>query len=220
MENRLETVDSFVEMQGYDVYSYDDEKIGSVEEVYYDEATRRPEWIGIGTGFLGMKRVLVPVDGAQVDGDKLRVRFSKDQVKDSPDIDGDEISVDTERELASYYGISYSTDQSETGLPGGTSGMTGAPAAMPTGTQTNVTADRDASVVRSEEELRIGKREVEAGSARLRKWVETVPVSEQVELRRETAYVQREPINQPVSGTEIGEREVEVKLTEEQPVVL
>jgi stress response protein YsnF/sporulation protein YlmC with PRC-barrel domain len=75
------------------------------------------------------------------------------------------------------------------------------------------------SMVRHEEQLRVGTREGEAGRARLRKWVETQPVSEDVQLRRETARIEREPINQTVSNADIGEREVEMKLRREEPVV-
>ena len=67
--------------------------------------------------------------------------------------------------------------------------------------------------------LRIGKREVDYGRVRLRKWVETEPVTEEVELRRGTAFVERQPVNRPASGAEIGEQEVEMPLHREEPVV-
>ncbi|MBA3728822.1 MAG: YsnF/AvaK domain-containing protein, partial [Actinobacteria bacterium] len=57
------------------------------------------------------------------------------------------------------------------------------------------------------------------GGVRLRKWVETEPVQEDVELRQERAYVEREPINQQVSDAEIGEQEIEVPLVQEEAVV-
>ena len=190
------TMDRLNEMRGMPVYDNAGDKIGTVEEIFWDEETRQPEWIGIGTGFFGTKRALVPVPGANATGDGLTVPYSKDQVKGSPDIDSDEISQETEYELARYYGLDYSEDRSGTGLPEGSAGMT-----ETTGTG-EVTRERD--VVRSEEELRVGKEQVEAGSVRLRKWVETEPVQADVELRRETARVEREPIDQPVSGAEIG----------------
>jgi uncharacterized protein (TIGR02271 family) len=77
----------------------------------------------------------------------------------------------------------------------------------------------DVTISRHEEELQIGKREVEYGRVRLRKWVETEPVSEEVALRRETAFVEREPVNRPASGAAIGEEEVEMSLHREEPVV-
>ena len=75
------------------------------------------------------------------------------------------------------------------------------------------------SVTRSEEELAVGKREVETGRARLRKWVETQPVSVDVELQRETARVVREQLDQPVDDAAFQEEEVEVPLRAEEPVV-
>ena len=77
----------------------------------------------------------------------------------------------------------------------------------------------EATVTRSEEELRVGKEASMAGRARLRKWVETEPVEMDVELRRETARVTREQIDQPVGDAQIGDDEVEVELREELPVV-
>jgi uncharacterized protein (TIGR02271 family) len=186
------TTQELAEMRGMPVYSSDGEEIGEVEEIFYDADSNRPEWIGIGTGVLGTKRVLVPVEGASHTGDALTVDYTKKQVKDSPDIDDDEISQETERELYSYYGLGYAGRE---------------------------VRDEDASVTRAEEELQVGKREVDAGRARLRKWVETEPVEVDVELRRETARVTREPIEQPVSGAQIGEDEVEVPLREEEAVV-
>ena len=73
--------------------------------------------------------------------------------------------------------------------------------------------------VRHEEELEVGKEQVEAGSVRLRKWVETEPVAMDVELQRETAHVVREQISEPASDDAIGEETVDVTLHAERPVV-
>src|SRR5215210_3033462 len=96
------TFERLQEAQGNPVFAADGDKIGAVEEIFYDEETRVPEWIGVGTGFFGTKRVLVPAARAEVTGDGVRVPFSKEHVKDSPDIDSDEISMETERELYAY----------------------------------------------------------------------------------------------------------------------
>jgi sporulation protein YlmC with PRC-barrel domain len=61
------------EMRGEPVYDNDGDKIGKVEEIFYDAQSNRSEWIGIGTGFLRTKRVLVPVQGAELWEDGLRV---------------------------------------------------------------------------------------------------------------------------------------------------
>jgi len=82
-------------------------------------------------------------------------------------------------------------------------------------------SDEDASLVRSEEELAVGKREVEAGRVRIRKWVETEPVQVEVELKREKASITREPADASMPAGTIGDgvEETEVVLREEQAVV-
>jgi uncharacterized protein (TIGR02271 family) len=192
--------------EGQPVYSSDGEKIGKVEEIFYDEATNQPEWIGIGTGFFGTKRVLVPVQAASLDADGYRVPYTKEQVKDSPDIDSDEISESTERALYDYYRLDWSQSRSPTTY------AEGAPA-------TGEPLRDEATLTRTEEELAVGKREFEAGRVRLRKWVETEPVQADVDLKRETARVRREPVSESATGAEIGEEEVEVELRREEPVV-
>ena len=190
------TLEQISAAHGAAVYTPDGGKIGEVEEIFYDTQTQQPEWIGIGTGFLGTKRVLVPVDGARLESDGLYVPYSEEQVKNSPDIDGDEISDSTEQELYAYY-KQYS-GETQSGTP-----------------------DREAesTMTRSEEELRVGKRTAETGQVRLRKWVDTEPVSEEVELRQERARVTREPIDEAVSGAAIGEEQVDVTLRGEKAVV-
>ena len=202
MQQQTMTIDQLAGMEGAPVYDVNGDKIGTVEEIFYDEETREPEWIGIGTGLLGTKRVLVPVAGASPTGDGLTVRYSKDQVKDAPDTDSDEISQEAERELYAYYGLEYSERRSDTGLPEGRRDREG----------------EQAAVTRHEEELAVGKRATEAGRVRLRKWVDTEPVAEEVELRRETARVERQPIDEPVSDAAIGEEEVDVPLRAEEAV--
>ena len=80
----------------------------------------------------------------------------------------------------------------------------------------------DEDVTRHEEELQVGKQETEAGAVRLRKWVETEPVSTEVEVERETARVVREPVDQPVGRDTDGafsDEEIEVPLRGEEAVV-
>jgi uncharacterized protein (TIGR02271 family) len=204
------------ELRGAPVYDSSGDKIGTVEELFWDEETRTPEWIGVGTGMFGTKRVLVPVTGASSDGDAVTVPYSKDQVKDSPDIDADEISQSTEEQLYAHYGLGYSEARSESGLPAG-----GLDTGMAAGQVDSLGDDAEgqAAITRSEEELAVGKRSVEAGHIRLRKWVETEPVAADVELTRERAHVVREQIDQPVDDAEIGEEEIGVTLREEEAVV-
>lgn len=202
------TMERVADLRGTDVYSSEGDKIGSVDEVFVDQQTEQPEWIGLGTGFFGTKRVLVPVHGANLAEDGITVPYTKDQVKDAPDIDGDEISQDTERQLYSHYGLGYSEQQSDTGLPAGGSA----------GDVPERLNERARQITRSEEELRVGKQEREVGGLRVHKWVETEQVEVPVEVKREKARVTREPVDGAVEG-EIGGDSLEVTLSEERPVV-
>ena len=185
------------EMRGAPVYDSAGDKIGSVEEIFYDVDSSRPEWIGIGTGFFGTKRVLVPVDGASLTDDGITVPYPKDHVQAGPDVDGDQLSRETETELHAFYGTTH--------VAGGASTTTGG----------------GESVTRSEEELQVGTEGYEAGHVRLRKWVETEPIALDVQLQRETARVVREQIDQPADASDgaFEEQQVEVQLRAERAVV-
>ena len=54
------TAEQLADFRGAAVYDSCGERIGRVEEIYDDTPTARPQWIGIGTGLLGMKQVVVP----------------------------------------------------------------------------------------------------------------------------------------------------------------
>jgi uncharacterized protein (TIGR02271 family) len=75
-----------------------------------------------------------------------------------------------------------------------------------------------------EESLRVGKREVERGGARVRSYVTETPVSEQVNLREEHVSVERRPVDRELSQSELqGDmlqgREIEMTETAEEAVV-
>ena len=103
------TLERFRDLEGTDVYDPNGEKIGAVDEVFYDNATGVPEWISVGTGFLRLNKAVVPIEGIQFAGDKIVVPFEKERVKASPDVGTDEITPEQERELCSYYGITHGT---------------------------------------------------------------------------------------------------------------
>lgn len=76
-----------------------------------------------------------------------------------------------------------------------------------------------------EEQLRVGKREVERGGARVRSYIEERPVSEQVNLREEHVSVERRPVDQVISSSDLQsgdllrERTVEMRETAEEAVI-
>lgn len=84
------------------------------------------------------------------------------------------------------------------------------------------TAARDAHITLSEEELRVGKRQVQAGEVGLRKTVETEHVSKTVPLMHEEVVIERHPVNAAnadAANVEIGDKDIRIPLTAEEAVV-
>jgi len=82
----------------------------------------------------------------------------------------------------------------------------------------------DDAMTRSEERLHVGKESVEAGKARVHKYVTSEHVEKEVPLQKESVVLEREPItdanrDRAYAGPEIKEAEYEVNLREEVPVV-
>jgi len=109
------SVDKLLEMRGKPVYDRAGEKIGSIEDIYVDDETREPEWLGLGTGFLGMKHAIVPLIEASLREDGIAVPYEKDKIEDAPDADGDDISGEKEAELVRYYAIGTQQPQRAAG---------------------------------------------------------------------------------------------------------
>jgi uncharacterized protein (TIGR02271 family) len=230
--------EQLLQHRGHDLYDNDGEKIGTIEEIYLDAQTGEPEWALVNTGLFGTKSTFVPLRDASGDGDSLSVPFEKAQVKDAPKMDPDgQLSQSEEAELYRHYGLEYSESQSDSGLPEGgagtgTTGTAGdAGFAGDRGEDAPGTTGRDVSgpttddaMTRSEEELRVGTSEREAGRARLRKYVVEDEVTQTVPVKREEVRVEREPVTDAnvdaaTEGPAISEEEHEVVLHEEQAVV-
>ena len=202
------------DVPGTDVYAADGAKIGRAGAVFVDDETGQPAWVTVHTGLFGTRQSFVPISQAEVVSDGLTVPYSKDQVKDAPNVDPDDdghMSPQEEQRLYDHYGLA-STYQESAGRRAGT-----------------MDRDRDGgggdeAMTRSEERLNVGTRQQVAGRARLRKYVVTEQQSVQVPVSREEVRVEREPITDAnrdaaVDGPEISEAEHEVTLTEERPVV-
>jgi uncharacterized protein (TIGR02271 family) len=90
--------------------------------------------------------------------------------------------------------------------------------------RTAAVADRSSTgagerLTRTEEELRVGKRAVEAGEVVVGKHVETEHKQVPVNLKREEVVIERRPVNRDAGATDIRDDEIRVPLTEEEAVV-
>jgi sporulation protein YlmC with PRC-barrel domain len=101
------------EVRGKDIYSAENEKIGSIRDIYYDENSGDPGWVGVGTGFLGMSEKVVPVESLTPMGEHFMVPFTRDKIKDEPefDVEGDYISARDELKLCEHFGLTGQTER-------------------------------------------------------------------------------------------------------------
>ncbi len=212
---------------GGNVLGSDGEKIGSVGQVYLDDQTGEPSWVTAKTGLFGTSESFVPLQGADVEGNDVRVPYTKQHVKDAPRIESDgNLSPEEEDRLYSHYEIGGGTGnytETTTGTTGNTTGTVGhgerdvnldAAAAGRTTAGVGTSSDNDRNAVgrdtsgpttddamtRSEEQLRVGTERREAGRARMRKYVTTENVTKTVPVSHEEVRVEREPITEANRG--------------------
>lgn len=213
MDRTTDTMNRLFDCEVVDVQG---NRIGPVENLWLDPATNQPEFVAVKTGMLMGKTHLVPVAEAQIDdaNHQLRVPYREDQIKNAPHFPDDaDLSEEDEQGVYRHYGLRRSEAPSPTGLAGG-AGITEARQ------QRAPTDQGERTMPLAEEQLRVGKRPVEAGRARLRKVVRTERVQEPVELRREQVTIERVPASgQEVPRDAFQEQEIEVPLTREEPVV-
>lgn len=80
-------------------------KIGTVDEVYLDDTTGRPEWAAVRMG-LFRRDALVPLDPSELVGDALHVPFERALIRNIPVLGvGRHLSPVQELQLYVHYGL-------------------------------------------------------------------------------------------------------------------
>ena len=144
--------------------------------------------------------------------------MSDDEAERAADILDDNGAIDVnEREGGSTYGTgtsTYGTTTVDTGVTGTTGYTTN------TDVTDNINTGDTLKVV--QENLEVGKREVQTGGVRVRSRIIERPVEESVRLREERVSIQRTPVNRPATAADLNAfQEGEISMTEsaEVPVV-
>ena len=234
---------------GYEVYDQAGSKIGKVDDLFVDESDQ-PEYVGVKMGFLGTSSTLIPwetVSSTDDEGRTITVATDKETAKNGPAFDDDrEITPEFENQVYSYYGLqsasgsegsgSYGSYYSEQSTDAGTVGPGMSMGDTESGefrehaiTDEGVNQSRgddlededELRVQRTEEELKAGTREREAGALNVRKRVRTDREQIEVPTRHEEVTVERVPVEGGAAATEaqIGDDEVSIPVTEEEVVV-
>jgi hypothetical protein len=100
--------------RGHDVVDPAGSRIGSLEAECFDTATEQPTFATVKVGMVGRHRlVFVPLFGASVSPDHVRVSADKKLVKDAPSIDMDgELTAAEEPGVFEHYGLGYKSGTS------------------------------------------------------------------------------------------------------------
>jgi hypothetical protein len=95
--------------RGQKVIDPQGDRIGELEAVYVDTATDEPSFATVRVGMIGRHRlVFVPLSGATVTPDAVRVRYDRKLVGDGPSIDVDgELTAADEPGVFAHYELPY-----------------------------------------------------------------------------------------------------------------
>jgi uncharacterized protein (TIGR02271 family) len=217
----MTTIQDLQNMEGRAAVDTDGAKLGKIGHVYLDDRTGQPLWVTISTGMFGTKESFAPLYGSRTDGGDLQLAVTKDMVQSAPGVEADGHIGESDNDALYEYYAGYLGDGQYQGYSAGgredlagQDGIQGHDASGPT---------TDSAMTRSEERLRVGTENVEAGRVRLRKHVVTENVTQTVPVSHEEVRLEREPVTdanrgQAVSGSDITEEEYEITLHAERPV--
>ena len=103
------------EWRGLPLHDENGERIGKLEEVYFDIETDEPQFGTVKEGLFGRHLTFVPLIGATVSPDSLQVATTAAEVKGAPNIalEGDGLTAEDESVLYHYYRLNYTPSDRE-----------------------------------------------------------------------------------------------------------
>jgi len=220
-----------------EVVDQHDHKLGKLNCLWTD-GRGEPAYLGVQTGWVFGKTHVVPADRAEVNevAHVIRLPFTEEQIKEAPCYDpAAEIDSSTEQEVRSWYGVAERPESpppqlTQRGLACETKQQPGRQAqempsaGVPTERGAQAEGKEEATIELREEQLKVGKRQVETGSVRLRKVVRTETINQPVDLQREEIVVERIPAGEEdktrqAEGEDFQEQDIFIPLRREEPVI-
>ncbi len=183
---------------GWDVYGSDGEKVGNVAEV-------GSNYLLVQKGLFFTRDFYIPTSAvASVRQDEVRLSLASGEIEhqgwDSPPQDTSHVAA------AGAMGRTVGNGDGDSGR--------------------SIQSGDEVAIPVVEENLRVGRREVDSGGVRVTQRVEEQPVREQVTLRDETIEVERVPVDRPVDPATMRDLDeafipvsVEMRERDEVPVV-
>ncbi len=100
---------------GRDLFDREGERIGPLEDVYYDVDDDQPLFGTVKEGFLSRHLTFVPFAAAIVGPDSIQLSVTADAIKQAPNISasGGQLSPEEEAELFHHYQLNYTPSTRE-----------------------------------------------------------------------------------------------------------
>ena len=108
---------NFSKWHGKDLVDRHGERIGKLEDVYFDVGTDQPQFATVKEGLIGRHLTFVPLTEVTIGPDNLQVSASKAEVKGAPnlELERDELSQSDESTLYHYYQLNYTPSDTPSG---------------------------------------------------------------------------------------------------------
>jgi hypothetical protein len=107
------TDDEATRVVGTTLVAADDQEVGEVDTVLSHAADNRAAWAAVS---VDGRRVLVPLDEARLEADRLVVRYPKEQITSAPEHDGETITSEETNPFYEHYGIDDSVLRDDSGF--------------------------------------------------------------------------------------------------------
>lgn len=218
------------DIDGWKILDTSGKKVGKVKDLLFDETALKVRYIVTnlknGDWFDDDREILIPIGQAQLDRDNKRVvvpNISPDLVSTLPHYKKvDDLTYEDESRIRNSFAGSTSGDYNQENFYDHEhydedrfyAGNEDYDRDRNTGTSHKV------DVV--EENLEVGKREVDTGGARVSSRIVERPVEERIKLREEHVNVNRKPVDRPADSRDLEnykDRTIEEHETSEVPVV-
>ncbi|MGK2863085.1 MAG: DUF2382 domain-containing protein [Chitinophagaceae bacterium] len=214
-----EIADGQEDIRGWDVKNTGGEKYGEVEELIFNEETRKVRYMVLDLDDNEMdmdddRKVLIPIGLAELhedDDDVILHNITVAQLVSLPEYDKEMLNSNTEKNVLNVFMIGGAAMQQDDYY-----------------NDENLYRNRpqkgkeSSTIPVIKENLEVGKQQVETGGIRIRSRVEEKPVTESVNLREEHVKVERNEVNRPVSDKDnVQFKDTNIEMTEhnEVPVV-
>ena len=193
------------DIRGWEVVASDGQRVGKVDDLLVDTTANKVRYVDVDMTD-DKRHVTIPVGYARLDRDDNRVmvdNLGTEQLRGLPAYTHGTITRDYEEQVARAVRTDY----------------TGAAADRDYYDRDDF-RDDEMRMTLSEEQLNVGKRDVQAGEVDIHKRVDTEHVHRDVELRREDVDIERRPIREGMHAeASITDDEIRIPLHAEEAVV-